>query len=301
MPEFKVLVAGSGGQVARALAASVPRDRIALTCLGRPDLDIRDPNSIAQAIAMVSPDLIINAAAYTAVDQAESEEDEACRLNAVAPCNLARAGAARGAPIIHLSTDYVFSGGKSAPYVETDPVDPLGVYGRTKLAGEQAVAAANPQSVILRTAWIYSPWGRNFAKTILRAAEGRNELSVVHDQVGNPTSAVDIAAGIWEIALQYAGNRKALVPGVFHMTSPGDASWAEFAEEIFAVSGPLGGPFAGVRRIGTEDYPTPARRPANSRLDSARLARTYGVTLPEWRRSARNVVEELVKLKGWTV
>ncbi|OZB16628.1 MAG: dTDP-4-dehydrorhamnose reductase [Rhodobacterales bacterium 34-62-10] len=300
MSRLNVLVAGRGGQVARALAASVPVDRVQAVCLGRPELDIRSADQIARVIDEAAPDLVINAAAYTAVDQAESEPDEARLVNAAAAGVLARAAAARGAPILHLSTDYVFNGEKPDPYLETDMVNPLGVYGRSKLEGEQRVAESNPQAVILRTAWVYSPWGKNFAKTMLRVADSRDELAVVHDQRGNPTSANDIAAALWAIALQYAENPKAIVPGVFHMTGAGEASWAEFAEEIFAVSSGAGGPSAQVKRITTAEYPTPTRRPANSRLDCSRLAAVYGVALPDWRSSTRSVVEELVKTKGWS-
>lgn len=301
MSRLIVLVAGRGGQVARALAASAPADQVKVVCLGRPEFDIRDAGQIARSVDDVAPDLVINAAAYTAVDQAESEPEEARLVNAAAAGALAKAAAARRAPILHLSTDYVFNGEKSGPYVETDEVDPLGVYGLSKLEGEQRVAAANPQAVILRTAWVYSPWGRNFAKTMLRVAEGRDELAVVHDQRGNPTSASDIAAALWAVALRYAGNPKSLVPGVFHMTAAGEASWAEFAEEIFSVSSAAGGPSARVRRITTAEYPTPTRRPASSRLDCSRLAEVHGVALPDWRSSTRSVVEELVRTKGWSV
>ncbi|MGE6699051.1 dTDP-4-dehydrorhamnose reductase [Hyphomonas sp. NPDC076900] len=300
MSRLNVLVAGRGGQVARALAASAPVDRVQAVCLGRPELDIRDADQIARVVDDVAPDLVINAAAYTAVDQAESEPDEARLVNAAAAGALAQAAAARGAPILHLSTDYVFNGEKPDPYLETDAVNPLGVYGQSKLEGEQRVAESNPQAVILRTAWVYSPWGKNFAKTMLRVADGRDELAVVHDQRGNPTSANDIAAALWAIALQYATNPKAIVPGVFHMTGAGEASWAEFAEEIFAVSSAAGGPSAHVKRITTAEYPTPTRRPSNSRLDCSRLAAVYGVGLSDWRSSTRSVVEELVKTKGWS-
>lgn len=285
--------------MARALAATAPGGQVQVLCLGRPELDIRDPASIQRAVETASPDIVINAAAYTAVDQAESEQDEAHLVNAVAAGALARAAAAVGAPILHLSTDYVFDGSKDAPYVESDPVDPLGAYGRSKLEGERLVAEGNQQAVILRTAWVYSPWGKNFTKTMLRVAESRDELAVVHDQRGNPTSATDIAAALWSIALQYANNPGSLVPGIFHMTAAGEASWAEFAEEIFAASSAAGGPGARVKRITTAEYPTPTRRPANSRLDCSRLAAAYGVALPDWRQSTHSVVHELVRTKGW--
>ncbi len=301
MSKMNVLIAGRTGQVARALAASAPADSVNAVCLGRAEMDIRDTQSIARAVDASAPDLIINAAAYTAVDQAESEPDEARLVNAAAAGALSKAAAGRGIPILHLSTDYVFDGEKQSPYVETDPVAPLGVYGRSKLEGEQAVLAANPRAVILRTAWVYSPWGKNFVKTMLRVAEMRDELTVVHDQRGNPTSAVDIADALWAIAGKFSRSSSALVPGVFHMTASGEASWAEFAEEIFSVSAAAGGPSARVKRITTAEYPTPTQRPANSRLDCSRLAAAYGITLPDWRPSARSVVDDLVRTKGWSV
>lgn len=301
MSKLNVLIAGRGGQVARALAGSVPVNSVNAICLGRPELDIRDAGSIARAVEAAAPDLVINAAAYTAVDQAETEQDEARLVNAAGAGALAKAAADCGAAILHLSTDYVFNGEKRSPYVETDPVDPLGAYGRSKLEGEQAVAAANSHSVILRTAWVYSPWGKNFAKTMLRVAEARDELSVVHDQQGNPTSAADIAAALWGIACQYADNPASLVSGAFRMTAAGEGSWAEFAEEIFAISAAVGGPSAHVKRITTAEYPTPTRRPANSRLDCFQLRAVYGIELPDWRQSTRNVVEELVRTKGWSI
>ena len=299
MGDVRVLIAGSAGQVARALVAAAPAAGLHVTALGRPDLDLTDPVSVDAALDKVRPDIVINAAAYTAVDQAETDEDGAFALNAKAPGNLAAAAARLGAPILHLSTDYVFDGSKPAPYVEADPVSPLGVYGRSKLAGEEAVAAANPRHLIFRTAWVYSPVGKNFAKTMLRVAEARGALSVVHDQVGNPTSAADIAAALWKIAGRITAEPSALRAGTYHMTASGEASWAEFAEEIMRVSANLGGPSASVARITSAEYPTPTRRPANSRLDCTKLSRAFGVILPHWQPSTRACVEELVRTKGW--
>ncbi len=301
MSKFRVLVAGRSGQVARALVDTAPSAEVDLVALGRPHLDLSDPASIDNAIQAARPDLVINAAAYTAVDQAETDEAAAHALNAHGAARLAASAARAGAPILHLSTDYVFSGDKSSPYVETDSPAPTGAYGRSKLAGELAVAAANPNHLIFRTAWVYSPYGKNFAKTMLRFAETRDELSVVHDQIGNPTGAHDIAHGLWSITSELAGNRSALKPGTYHMTASGEASWAEFAEEIFRASAACGGPAARVRRITTAEYPTPTRRPANSRLDGSKLAAQLGVILPQWQASTRMCVEQLVKVKGWTV
>lgn len=296
---LKVLVAGGSGQVARALAGGAPAEGIKVTALGRPRLDLTDKASIEAAMAAVRPDVVINAAAYTAVDQAENDEAAAFAVNADGAGMLAAAAAGIGAPVLHISTDYVFDGSKTSPYAETDPVAPLGVYGRSKLAGEEAVEAANPRHLIFRTAWVYGPAGKNFAKTMLRAAAGRGELGVVHDQIGNPTAAADIAAALWQVTARITEAPALFEPGIYHMAASGVASWAEFAEEIFRVSSELGGPAAPVRRISTAEYPTPARRPANSRLDCSRLAAAFGVILPHWRTSTRSCIEQLVRTRGW--
>lgn len=300
MTSIKVLVAGRSGQVARELVRTVPAGQFEVIALGRPDLDICDAEAVRAAVDAHSPGLIINAAAYTAVDQAETDEAAAFALNADAPGVLAAEAARMSLPIIHLSTDYVFNGTKGAPYHEADPVAPLGAYGRSKLAGEQKVAAANPRHVILRTAWVYSAFGKNFAKTMLRLAETRDEVGVVHDQRGNPTAAADIAASVWQVAAKLLEIPDASLAGTYHMTASGEATWAEFAEAIFAFSEEAGGPVARVRRITSAEYPTPVTRPADSRLDSGRLAAALGVSLPDWQASARACVNELVETKGWT-
>lgn len=299
MADKVILVAGRSGQVAHALASRALPDGTKLVAMGRPELDLLDPSSIRAAIEAVRPDLVVNAAAYTAVDQAESEEAAAFALNATGAGALSEAAARIGAPIIHLSTDYVFDGTKPEPYIESDPVAPLGVYGRSKLAGEEAVAAANKDHLILRTAWVYSTVGKNFVKTMLRVGAGRGELGVVHDQRGNPTSADDIAAGILEIAGKILAGAAPVSPGVYHMTARGEASWAEFAEYIFKCSADVGGPDARVNRITSAEYPTPVTRPENSRLESSKIAQTYGVALPDWQVSTRNCVEQLIKTGDW--
>ncbi|MCA8901954.1 MAG: dTDP-4-dehydrorhamnose reductase [Hyphomonas sp.] len=300
MSDKTILVAGRAGQVARALTSAALPPGLRIAARGRPDLDLLDVASIEKTLDEVSPALVVNAAAHTAVDQAESDEAACMALNAEAPGVLAASAAQRGIPVIHLSTDYVFDGTKQAPYVEADPVTPLGVYGRSKLDGERRVAAANPDHVILRTAWVYSPVGRNFVRTMLRLAAQREEVSVVHDQRGNPTSAADIAAAIVAIAGQYLSGGSGAAPGLYHMTASGEASWAEFAEHVFACSAAAGGPSARVRKITSLEYPTPVQRPANSRLDCAHLAAVYGIRLPHWQESARACVEQLVKTGEWT-
>ena len=267
--------------------------------LGRPELDLTaDEDSIVDAIVSARPDVVVSAAAYTAVDKAEEEREIAFAINERGAGAVARAAREAGVPLIHLSTDYVFDGSKAGPYAEDDPTNPSGVYGASKLAGEQAVAAAQPDSAILRTAWVYSPFGANFVKTMLRLAVDRDSLGIVADQRGNPTSALDIADGVFAVASNLVKDSDPAYRGKFHMTASGDASWAEFAEAIFEQSAKLGGPSAAVNAISTADYPTPARRPANSRLDCARLERVHGVSLPQWRESLQEVVRRLVAVRA---
>jgi dTDP-4-dehydrorhamnose reductase len=268
---------------------------VQIVAIGRPDLDLAAPaEAISDALAAIRPDAIISAAAYTQVDKAESEPDLAFAVNESGARALAKAARELGVPIVHLSTDYVFDGSMPDPYVETDPTGPTGVYGASKLAGEHAVVEEQPNSAILRTAWVYSPFGSNFVKTMLRLAETRDEIGVVGDQVGNPTSALDIADAIIAVTRNLIVNPEPQLRGIFHMTGVGSTSWAGFAEAIFVCSAELGGPSARVKRIGTADYPTPAKRPANSRLDCSKLAATHGVRLPDWHESLKQVVGNLV-------
>lgn len=291
----RLLVTGRYGQIATALAERAALEgRFEVVSRGRPQFDLADPSTVGAALEMASPDIIVSAAAYTAVDQAETEEDLATRMNGLSAGEIAKAADRLGVPIIHISTDYVFDGLKSTPYVEDDTVAPIGAYGRSKLAGEIAVRAATAQHVILRTAWVYSPFGKNFLKTMLRLAETRESLSVVDDQTGNPTSAIDIADGILTVASNLLSDHSLALRGTFHMSGNGAASWADFAEEIFSCARLQNGPFATVNKIATSEYPTPARRPANSRLDCARLRQLHGIDLPPWQVSTAQVVERLL-------
>jgi dTDP-4-dehydrorhamnose reductase len=201
-------------------------------------------------------------------------------------------------PVIHLSTDYVFDGTKASPYIESDAPSPVSVYGASKLAGEQAILEATKNSVILRTAWVYSPFNANFVKSMLRLATDRDEVGVVADQHGNPTSAIDIADAILAVGTNLTGSQDRPLRGLFHMTGQGEGSWADFAEHIFAASSSAGGSSASVKRISTSDYPTPAKRPANSRLDSSKLFEIHKVRLPDWRASTNEVVRRLVEERG---
>lgn len=289
---MRIVVTGSEGQVVRSLverARQLPG--MDIVPVGRPALDLLRPETIAAAVTAARPDLVVSAAAYTAVDQAEDEPEIAAVVNDVGAGKVAEAAAQVGAAVIHLSTDYVFAGDADRPYREDDPTDPRSVYGRTKLAGERAVAAANPRHVILRTAWVYSPFGKNFVKTMLRLAGERDVVRVVADQYGNPTSAFDIADGILAVAPQLLGHAPASRFGTFHLAGTGATHWAGFAAAIFEASAELGGPVARIEEISTSDYPTKARRPANSRLDTGRLFEVFGWRAPDWRLSCRTVVK----------
>jgi len=291
----RIVVTGREGQVARALFERGVLAGHEIITLARPDFDLAgDPDAIIAAIEAHRPSAVISAGAYTAVDRAESEPKLAFAVNERGARAVARAAERIGAPLVHLSTDYVFDGSKGSPYVESDPTRPLGVYGASKLAGEHAVLAENANSAILRTAWVYSPFGTNFVKTMLRLAADRDEVNVVADQRGNPTSALEIADGVIAVATNLARGSNAEQRGTFHMTATGEASWADFAVAIFALSAEDGGPSATVKPTTTADYPTPARRPANSRLDSTLLQQRHAVRLPDWRNSLRDVVSRLL-------
>lgn len=293
---MRIVVTGREGQVARSLLERGPKAGHEVVALGRPALDLAaGPDSIIAAIRGAEPDIVVSAAAYTAVDNAESEPEAAYAVNEAGARSVARAAGELGVPLIHLSTDYVFAGDKASPYVEDDRTSPTGVYGASKLAGEEAVLSEHHDAAVLRTAWVYSPFGSNFVKTMLRLAGQRDEIAVVADQRGNPTNALDIADGIFAVAENLAGGDEPAQRGIFHMTADGEASWAEFAEAIFAASAKAGGANPRVRHIATADYPTPARRPANSRLDCTRLAANHGVRLPHWRSSAERVVKRLLE------
>ena len=291
---MRIAVTGRTGQVATSLLERGQAAGHEVIALGRPELDLADPASVLRALEAVAPDAIVSAAAYTAVDKAEIERELASAINGRGAGAVADAACAIGVPLIHLSTDYVFDGRLDRPYVETDATGPTGVYGASKLAGEQAVLAAQGgNSAVLRVAWVYSPFGANFVKTMLRLARDREMVSVVADQVGNPTSALDIADGILKVAENLVADADPGLRGVFHMTASGEASWADFAERIFAASVANGGPSAGVKRVTTAEYPTLAARPANSRLDCGKIARIHGVALPSWRRALETVAARL--------
>ncbi len=293
---MKILVVGQSGQLARSLQDVLKPDDWQIICVGRPEIDLSNAGRIQRQFDRLAPELVINAAAYTAVDRAEQEEAVAMALNRDGPACLAKNCKRLDIPLIHISTDYVFDGCKSAPYVESDPVAPLGVYGRSKLAGEEAVRGSLARHLILRTAWVYSPFGGNFAKTMLRLAHDHDELKVVDDQHGTPSYAPHLAQAIISMVTRLNNEQDTdRFWGTYHMTTGGETTWCSFAHEIFARSSELGGPGARAIPIPAKDYPTPAQRPANSVLDCGKLAEQFNIRLPDWREGVSECVERLLK------
>ena len=277
---LKILISGQQGQVSRELQARLG-DLGRLHVLGRDQLDLAHPERIAEQVRAIAPDLIINAAAHTAVDQAESEPELAFAINAKAPGVFAEEAARLGIPLIHYSTDYVFDGSKAGAYTEDDATNPLGVYGQSKLEGEQAIAAVGGQHLILRTSWVYSTHGRNFLLTMQRLLQEKPELRVVADQIGAPTWAGTIADSTRQLIQRWqAGDAGAW--GVYHLTAQGETSWFGFAQAIGEQLKAQGRPCANLVPIPSSEYPTPARRPLNSRLDCSRLQREWNVSQPDW-------------------
>lgn len=291
---MRILVTGTQGQVARSLAEAGAAAGETVELVGRPDFDLETGRGVEAAILAAGADVVVSAAAYTAVDKAESDQATAFAVNAEGAGRVAAATAKAGIPVIHLSTDYVFDGLLERPYLEDDRTGPVSVYGASKLEGEQRVAAANARHVILRTAWVYSPFGSNFLRTMLRLGETRTEIGVVADQRGTPTSALDIAEAILTIARQVNVPTAPEQFGTFHLTGAGEGSWADFADHIFLAAEARGRKSVRVNRIATSDYPTPAQRPANSRLNGDKLARIYGIRLSDWQDSTDRVVRRLL-------
>lgn len=287
-----LLLLGATGQVATALRRRLEKSH-RLTVAGRAVLDLSDPAAAYDFVRASGADIVVNAAAYTAVDRAETELEAARALNATGPEAAARAAAEMGSPFIHFSTDYVFDGSKGSAYVESDPVNPLGVYGVTKREGEVAIAAANPRHVILRTSWVCSPDGANFLKTMLRLAAVKDEIGVVDDQRGKPTFAHDLAEVTERIIDRIQEGEDQGRYGVFHAASRGETTWYGFASAIMAGSAARGGPSCRVRPITSDEYPTPVRRPADSRLDSTRLEQIFDLRLPEWEEALDRCLDEI--------
>lgn len=286
-----VLLTGGSGQVGKAVHAAASAHALTVVAPNRARLDLADDASIRAVMASQPWDMVINCGAYTAVDKAESEPSLADAVNHIAPSILAAEAAARGIPIIHVSTDYVFDGTKSSPYQEDDATGPTSIYGSTKLAGEIAVRVANPRHVIIRTAWIQSSDGANFINTMLRLGEARAELSVVDDQLGCPTSADDLADALLRIAANVPAEG-----GTFHFVNGGEASWHGLAEFIFARAAKAGRKVLQLSAITTADYPTPARRPANSRLDTNKFETTFGIRPRHWHDAIGDLMDQ--RLQG---
>ena len=285
---MKLLVIGREGQVARSLRQRATG--VGLVALGRPDVDLEKAGSAEAAIAREKPDVVVNAAAFTAVDAAEAEPDRAFRVNGEAAGEVARAARHAGAKLVHLSTDYVFDGSSPVAHTEDAPSNPLNHYGRSKLDGETRVRAEAPEHAIVRTAWVYSPFGRNFVTTMVAAAAQRDVLRVVADQRGSPTSALDLADAILAMVAAPAGWGE-----TYHVAGSGTASWFELAAATMDECRRLGLPSARVEPIATADWPTPARRPANSMLDSGKFERAFGFRMPQWRESLAGVVEQVAR------
>jgi len=286
-----VLVTGGSGQLATSL---VNLGGMRIIRIGRPEFDFDHPETISAVVEKYRPAVVVNAAAWTAVDLAENEQDGADRANNSGPAALAEATAKAGIPLIHVSTDYVFSGDKGAPYTEADETTPQTVYGRTKAEGELAVLAANPKSIVLRTSWVYSAHGKNFVKTMINAGAKNPALKVVGDQYGNPTSSDDLAEAILAIiALIERDGWKQEYAGIYHASGTGETSWHGLAVAALEEATKHGQAMPEVNAIRTEDWPTPAKRPQDSRLDCSKLEQVFGVRLPQWRDSVAKTVHRL--------
>jgi dTDP-4-dehydrorhamnose reductase len=292
---MRLLIAGWHGQVARALIEAAPsRPEIKALAAGRPALDVRDPRSIERAFGDLSPTVVINTAAYTAVDQAETDADAAFALNREGARLFAHAAARRNIPIIHLSTHYVFDGTKATPYDETDPPCPTTVFGRSKLEGERAVEDTNPQHVIIRTGWVFGPIGQNFATRMLGASADGEPLRVVSDQRGNPTYAPHLAAAILDLARKIsAGELSEPAWGLYHAAGRGVTSWHGLASELLDCAARHDKAGAPLVPIASADYPTQAPRPRNSDLDCTKFERTFALRLPPWQQGVAECVERL--------
>jgi dTDP-4-dehydrorhamnose reductase len=291
---MRLAVVGCTGQVARSLQEQAALRDVEVVAFGRPEVDLARADTIEAALRGAAPDAVVNAAGHTAVDQAEGEEALAFALNRDGARAVAATAADLGVPVVHLSTDYVFDGAKQSPYRENDPVGPRTAYGRSKLAGERAVAAANPRHFILRTSWVYAPFGVNFVRTMLRLARERDHVRVVDDQVGCPTYAPDLADALLLLAQRFSQG----APGLYHLAGPDAMSWCEFARRIFAVSKAHGGPAVPVHPIATAEFPLPTPRPANSRLDSTKMLATFGIALPSADDALQRCVARLLTSRG---
>ena len=287
-----IVLFGAGGQLGRELTAAAAHDGVPLTAVPHEQADITDSVAVERVLGAASPSLVINAAAYNQVDKAEAEPDEAMRINAIGPGIVAAACAGADVPMVHISTDYVFDGAKPGPYVEDDPIAPLSVYGCSKAEGEAAVRGACPRHIIVRTAWLFSRHGSNFVKTMLRLAAERDALTVVADQRGSPTSAVDLARAVLIAAAALADGSDSW--GTYHFAGSGETTRHGLASRIVAVQALYTGRLPMVHAVATADRPTPARRPLNSVLDSSKFAATFGFRAADWRDAVDRTVTGLM-------
>lgn len=288
---MRIVITGKEGQVATALKTAASLKSTEVLALGRPEIDLEKASNLTEQLA---PDIVISLAANTNVDKAETDSDRAFAVNRDGANALGEATANLNIPIIHMSTDYVFDGLKPQPYHESDSTGPISVYGRSKLAGELAVAKTNPNHAILRTAGVYSPYGKNFLKTILRVSREKDELRIVSDQVGCPTSADDIAGAILQISERLTSDQSPKLRGIFHVAGARECSWAGLATHIVSIAKEITGRTTKVNEITSRELNLPANRPSNSRLDRSRLLNLYGIHLPDWKGSSRKVVLKLL-------
>ena len=298
MSDQSIAVLGASGQVARALQRAAKMCGMPIVVAGRPAVDINDLASLGAFFTRQRPGLVINAAAYTAVDKAESDVDAARSANEEGPARIAALCAMTGAPLVHISTDYVFDGMKTTPYVEDDARAPLSVYGKTKSAGEDAVSRTHAKHVIVRTAWVYSPEGQNFLKTMLRLGAERDVIRVVADQHGTPTSADDLASALLDIARQVQAQGERAPFGTYHLTAGGETTWHGFATEIFARAAAMGQKVPRLEAITTAEYPTPAPRPRYSVLNTTKVRDAFDISLPPWQTGVAQCLERLDELRA---
>jgi dTDP-4-dehydrorhamnose reductase len=290
-----ILIAGRSGRIARDLIEAANGLGLQVTALGRPDLDLNDRDSVARVVKAVAPRAIVNAAGLVVVDEAERDPAHAFAINCDGPAQLAAAAARAGIPLLHLSSDYVFDGAKMAPYREDDPLAPVNVYGRSKAAGEEAVLAAHPGAIVVRTSWVYGPYGVNFLTTMLRLAAAQDTVRVVTDQYGTPTAGADLARALIDMAVRVAAKTPEASPGIYHVAGTGEATWLGFAEAIFAGWARRGHRVPNVQPIALAEWPGPAARPRDTRLDCGKLARTFGIRLPAWQDSLERCLDRLAR------
>ncbi|MEM9355855.1 MAG: dTDP-4-dehydrorhamnose reductase [Pseudomonadota bacterium] len=292
---MRILVSGWHGQVARALSErSVLRDDVAAVAVGRPALDLSNQPSIGRSLFGIEPDVIINTAAFTHVDGAEDEPERARRENALGAANLAANAARLGIPIIHLSTAHVFDGQQSVPYTEDNAAKPINSYGQSKLEGEEAVAAANSAHIIIRTGWIFSPFGQNLVTALLQRARSEDVMDFVSDQYGSPTYAIHLADALLEVASNVVHNPDHRFYGVYHFAGSGEASWHDVAVSVLTASNAYGGPSAEVQPVSHANFPSRSQRPIYSCLDSAKIRRDFAIDVPKWQDGVEACVKRIL-------